>query len=321
MTVVEVADLVVRYGTTTAVDGLSFVADEGRVTAVLGPNGAGKTSTIECLEGYRRPDGGRVRVCGLDPVSQRSELTSRVGVMLQEGGVHTSIRPREALRLYAAYYDTPRDPEALLDFVGLRSRADVAWRSLSGGEKQRLSLALAIVGRPEVAFLDEPTAGVDISGKRLIRELIASLRDDGVTVLLTSHDLAEVEELADRIVIIDRGRAVADGTPAELLASNDEITFGAVAGLDTAAMSAAIGAAVSERAPGDYAVSSSPSPALVAAITAWLAHHDVLIDDLQAGRARLEDVFLRLTDVEDDIDAGTGVGADHRAESAGEAAP
>ncbi len=298
MSVVEVADLIVRYGPTTAVDGLSFTAEEGQVTAVLGPNGAGKTSTIECLEGYRRADSGRVSVCGLDPILQRRQLTPRVGVMLQEGGINTSIRPREAVRLYAAYYDNPRDPDSLLDFVGLSSVAKVPWRSLSGGEKQRLSLALAVIGRPDVAFLDEPTAGVDISGKRLIRDLIASLRDDGVTVVLTSHDLAEVEELADRIVIIDRGRSVADGTPSEIMGSHDEVTFGAVAGLDPEAMSSAFGAPVSEIRPGDYLVAAPPTPSLVASITAWLADRDILVDDLQAGRARLEDVFLRLTDLD-----------------------
>lgn len=298
MPVVEVSDLVIRYGTTTAVDGLTFAAHEGQVTAVLGPNGAGKTSTIECLEGYRRTDSGSVRVCGLDPIAHRPELTAKVGVMLQEGGVPTAIRPREAIGLYAAYYDNPRDPDTLLEFVGLTSRANVAWRSLSGGEKQRLSLALAIVGRPEVAFLDEPTAGVDVAGKRLIRDLISSLRDEGVTVVLTSHDLAEVEELADRIVIIDRGRSVADGTPGELLSANDELTFGAEPALDVDAMSVAFGAPVSEIRPGDYLVAAAPTPALVAAIAAWMADRHILLDDLQAGRARLEDVFMRLTGAE-----------------------
>src|SRR5262249_55359723 len=149
------------------------------------------------------------------------ELNRRVGVMLQDGGIQTGIRPIEAVRLYASYYDNPRAPEALLDFVGLGHRARSPYRSLSGGEQQRLSLALAIIGRPEVVFLDEPTAGVDVSGRQLIRDLIRSLAGEGVTVMLTTHDLAEVEALADRIVIIDSGRVVADSTPDELLSGRD----------------------------------------------------------------------------------------------------
>ena len=307
MPIVDVDRLEVRYGDVVAVDQLSFGADEGRITVVLGPNGAGKTSTIECLEGYRRPSSGTVRVCGLDPYTERTALNRRVGVMLQNGGTYTAIRPIEAVRLFASYYDHPRDPETLLDFVGLSHRARVPFRSLSGGEQQRLSLALAIIGRPDVVFLDEPTAGVDVSGRQLIRDLIRSLADEGVTVLLTTHDLAEVEALADRIVIIDGGRVVADSTPDELLSGGDsaDFTFRARAGIDVADLGASMATTVTELDPGRYRVGLPPTPATVAAVTTWLAAHDILLGDLQAGRQQLESVFLKLTsEPEGDIAAG-----------------
>jgi ABC-2 type transport system ATP-binding protein len=307
--IVEVDHLQVRYGDVVAVDDLSFGAEHGQITVVLGPNGAGKTSTIECLEGYLRPTSGTVRVCGLDPRADRAELNRRVGVMLQGGGTYTAIRPIEAVRLFASYYDTPRDPETLLDFVGLSHRARAPYRTLSGGEQQRLNLALAIIGRPEVVFLDEPTAGVDVSGRQLIRDLIRSLATDGVTVMLTTHDLAEVEALADRIVIVDNGRVVADSTPDELLSGgdSDDFTFRAVAGIDVAALGTAVGGPVSELDPGRYRVGAAPTPGTVAALTAWLAHQDILLGDLQAGRQQLEEVFLKLT-AEPETPTGDGGG-------------
>lgn len=298
MPAIVVDALSIRYGDLTAVDELSFTAMPGRVLALLGPNGAGKTSTVETLEGYRRPSGGSVRVLGLDPVTDHRRLMPRIGVMLQQGGVYTGIRPLEALRLFAAYYDDPADPNELLDRVGLAERRRTTWRNLSGGEQQRLSLALALVGRPQVAFLDEPTAGIDPSGRRLIRQVIADLRADGVTVILTTHDLDEAEKLADHVLIIDHGRLLASGSPSELMRSGatDELRFGAPAGVDTAALADAVGSPVSEPVPGEYVVAGAPTPALVAAVTAWLAEHDLPLADLHAGRQSLEDVFLRLTD-------------------------
>lgn len=293
MPAVEVAELVVRYGPVVAVDGLSFSAEAGEVLALLGPNGAGKTSTVETLEGYRRPAAGTVRVLGTEPKA----AIPRMGVMLQGGGLYPSMGPREALRLFAAYYDDPADPEELLVRVGLEGVARTPWRRLSGGERQRLSLALALVGRPRVAFLDEPTAGVDPAGRMVIRRIVRELAADGVCVLLTTHELEEAERVADRVLIIDRGRAVVEGGVEEVLraGAGDEIRFGAPPGLDTAALAARVGGPVREVAPGEYVVAIPASPANVAAITAWLAERDLPLADLRAGRHRLEDVFLRLT--------------------------
>ncbi|MDP1807588.1 MAG: ABC transporter ATP-binding protein, partial [Acidimicrobiales bacterium] len=189
------------------------------------------------------------------------------------------------------------EPAELIGRVGLTGKERRSWRQLSGGEQRRLALALALVGRPQVAFLDEPSSGVDPHGRQAIREVVAGLRGDGVTVLLTSHDLDEVQHLADHVVILDRGRLVADGTPAELMAGADEpeVRFGAPPGLDTAALSARLGASVLETSAGEYLVAAAGTPALVADLTAWLAEQDLPLADLRAGRQRLEDVFLRLT--------------------------
>jgi ABC-2 type transport system ATP-binding protein len=295
---VEITDLVVRYGPVEAVRGLTVAAGAGAVTAVLGPNGAGKTTTIETAEGYRRPTSGSVRVLGLDPVRDATAVRRRIGVMLQSGGVYPGMSPAEALRLFAAYYDDPLDTEALLGQLGLTDVARTQWRRLSGGEKQRLALALALVGRPQVAFLDEPTAGVDPAGRLVIREVIRGLRDDGVAVLLTTHELEEAARLADRVVIVDHGRVAAEGTPAELMSSGGgtDIRFGAPPGIDVEEMSRRLGARVAEVQPGEYRVDAPSTPERVAALTAWLAEHDLPLGDLRAGRQSLEDVFLRLTE-------------------------
>jgi ABC-2 type transport system ATP-binding protein len=300
MPALAVSGLVVRYGSVVAVDGVSFSAERGEVVALLGPNGAGKTSTVETLEGYRRPSAGSVRVLDLDPVADAGALVPRIGVMLQSGGVYPGMSSREALTLFASSYDDPAPVVERLARVGLDGPVGrTAWRRLSGGEQQRLSLALALVGRPEVAFLDEPTAGIDPGGRLVIREVIRSLRDAGVCVLLTTHELEEAERLADRVVIIDHGRVVADGTPTDLRASGSaaaELRFGAAPGLDVAALGARLGgAAVVEERPGEYLASVAPTPAAVAALTAWLAERDLPLADLRAGRQSLEDVFLRLT--------------------------
>jgi ABC-2 type transport system ATP-binding protein len=294
MASIEVEGLVVRHGDLEAVRGASFSVEPGAVTVLLGPNGAGKTTTVETIEGYRRPDAGTVRVLGLDPVSGAGALRPRIGVMLQSGGVHPGLRPLEAIELHAALYPRALEPTALLERVGLTGRARSTWRRLSGGEQQRLSLALAVVGRPEVVVLDEPTAGVDLDGRRIVRDLVAELRDDGVAVLLTTHDLDEAQRTADRVVIIDDGQVVADAPMAELLAgaATDDIAFAAVPGLDVVVL----GVRAREERPGDYVLDLPPTPANVAALTTWLAERDIGLGALRAGRATLEAVFGKLTE-------------------------
>jgi ABC-2 type transport system ATP-binding protein len=295
---IDVSGLVVRYPAgVVAVDGLSFSAGAGEVLALLGPNGAGKTTTVETLEGYKSPTTGTVRVLGLDPLADHAKLTPRIGVMLQKGGVYPGIHPVEALRLFASFYDSPENPADLLDRLGLAAVSRTPWRRLSGGEQQRLSLALALVGRPEVVFLDEPTAGVDVAGRQVIREVIAELRGRGCCVLLATHELDEAERVADRVVIVDHGHLLAEGTPAQLMSSpvRTSIQFSGPPGLDTAALSTVLGASVTETRPGQYSVATEPAPATVARLTAWLAEHDLALGDLRAGRQSLEDVFLRLT--------------------------
>ncbi len=294
---VSVEGLVIRYGDVTAVDGVSFTAEAGAVTTVLGPNGAGKTSTVEHLEGYRPAAAGRARVLGLDPVSDHRRLTSKVGVMLQDGGIPTAIRPAELLRQYAGFFDRPLDPAGLLERVRLGHRARTPFRRLSGGEQRRLSLALAIIGRPAVVFLDEPTAGIDLDGRDAVREVVAELRADGVCVVMTTHDLDEAERGSDHVVIIDRGVVVASGAPADLVRPSDadHILFGAPPDLAVEELATHLGSQVQQVTPGEYRVDLAPSPANVAAVTAWLAEHDLPLQDLRAGRQRLDDVFRRLT--------------------------
>jgi ABC-2 type transport system ATP-binding protein len=296
----EVRDLTKAYGGKAAVDGLSLLVQPGSVLALLGPNGAGKTTTIEICEGFRRPDGGSVRVLGLDPIADATALRPRVGVMLQGGvGGYTSAKAIELLRLFASYAAHPHDPAALLDSVGLADVAHTHVKRLSGGQQQRLSLALALVGRPELVFLDEPTAGMDPQARRGTWEFIRRLRADGVSVVLTTHFLDEAEHLADTVVVIDAGRVVAAGTPAELTRSGAEgqIRFRATPGLLLASLVAALpaGSQATEPEPGRYLVSGEVSPQLLAMLTAWCAGQGVLADDLTIGRRSLEDVFLELT--------------------------
>jgi ABC-2 type transport system ATP-binding protein len=293
--VVSVDQLVVRYGDVVAVDGIAFEAAAGEVTALLGPNGAGKTTTVETAEGYRRPSSGSVRVHGLDPIADARALLPRLGVMLQRGGIYPSMGIADALKLFATYYDAPASPAELLERVGLTGRVTkTPWRRLSGGEQQRASLALALIGNPDVVFLDEPTAGVDPQARQLVRAVIADLRAGGACVVLTTHELDEVERLADHIVIVDHGRVVADGTLASLTASDDVMTFVTAPRIDVDALSKAMDGWVSETSPGRYSIALGSTPARVATLTAWLAERDLSISELGSG-TRLEDVFLRLT--------------------------
>jgi ABC-2 type transport system ATP-binding protein len=290
---VRVEGLVVRYGNLVAVDGVSFSAAAGEVTAVLGPNGAGKTSTIEVCEGYRSPAAGHVSVLGMNPAKQQTALSARMGVMLQEGGVSPSARVSDVARQYCDLHGKGVVPAELLEIVGLTDRSRTAYRRLSGGEKQRLSLALALAARPDVAFLDEPTSGVDVTGRQMIRGVVRALAASGCAVVLATHELDEAEKLADHVVIFDHGRVVADGTLDALRRGHDEIRFRSSPMLDVDALGAALGLEVHRIGDDEYVVDSDANR--VAALTAWLAEHDEPVTDIRAGHQRLEDVFLRLT--------------------------
>ena len=300
MSVVEVTNLSVRYANLTAVNALSFNVEAGQVVSLLGPNGAGKTSTVECLEGYRPPYSGSVRVLGLDPVNDHRLLVPRIGVMLQRGGVYPMLAPRRLLNLFASYYSSPMDSSELLEIVSLTDVAGTQWRSLSGGEQQRLSLALALIGKPEVLFLDEPTAGVDPEGRVDIREVISLLKEQGVGVLLTTHELAEAEKIADRVIIIKDGAVLAEGTIAELastanlrLGDGGATSFAGPPGLDITALSGAIRVSVTETSPGKYVASGPASPSLTAALATWFAERDITLHDLRTGLT-LEEIYLRV---------------------------
>lgn len=289
-----------RYGDHVVLAGLDLDVRAGELLALLGPNGAGKTTTVEILEGYRRADGGEVRVLGLDPRRHGPALRPRVGLMLQAGGIAPQVRPRELLRLHAAFFADPADPDGLLDLVGLADAADRRYRLLSGGERQRLSLALALVGRPELLILDEPTAGMDPAAKMAVRGLINDLRAAGRTILLTTHELADVERLADRVAVLDRGHLVALGSPAEVIAGGPPVlrfrTGAPLAAADVAALGAALGAAVVEDgSAGAYRVAERPADAaLVAALAAWAAGRGLLLEEVRTTGGTLEERFLEL---------------------------
>lgn len=291
---VVVEDLVVAYGSTRAVDGLTFEVPSGAITAVLGPNGAGKTSTVEVCEGYRAPTAGRVSVLGLEPRDR--SLRARVGVMLQDGGIYATSKALPMLRHLSRFYADPLDPAELVERLGLGG-VRASYRRMSGGEKQRLALACAVVGRPELVFLDEPSAGMDPQTRLAAWELVEQLRADGATVVLTTHLMDEAERLADHVVVVDHGRAVAAGSVAELTGDQEQLTFAADAGLDLSRLAAALptGSTVAEVSPGAYRVEGAGGPDVLAAVSTWCSEQGVAPRGLSSGRRSLEDVFLDLT--------------------------
>ena len=296
---VEVRGLVRSFGAVRAVDGLDLLVQPAMVLALLGPNGAGKTTTVEVCEGFLHPDAGVVRVLGLDPIADGAALRPRIGVMPQGGGAYPGVRAAEMLGLVAVCAARPLDVGWLLDLLGLTGVGRVPYKRLSGGQQQRLALACALVGRPEVVFLDEPTAGMDPQARRLVWDIIDGLRADGVSVLFTTHLMEEAEALADQVVIIDHGRVVAQGSPAELntAGAQRQLRFGARPGLDLRPLCTALpeGCRASEPRPGGYLVEGLIDPQVMATVTAWCAQQGVLAEDLRVAKRSLEDVFLELT--------------------------
>jgi ABC-2 type transport system ATP-binding protein len=273
----------------------------GEVFALLGPNGAGKTTTVETLEGYRVPDAGSVRVLGLDPIRESKALKPQIGVMLQQDGLYPGLTVREVLHLFAGYYRQPQHIDNLLERVGLNAAAKTRCRRLSGGQKRRLALAVALVGNPSLVFLDEPTSGMDPQARLATWEIIRDLKRNGATVLLTTHLMDEAERLADRVAIIDHGRLIALDTPGGLTGTQNAniVRFVATAGLDCAKLAALPSASKAEEIrPGSYVIETMAAPSLIAELTAWLRDEEITLTELRVGHGSLEDLFLRLTGAE-----------------------
>ncbi len=280
---IDVRDLRKSYGAVDAVRGLSFTVARGEVYGLLGPNGAGKTTTVEILEGYRSRTGGHVSVLGFDPARRPRALRERVGIVLQQTGLYRNIRVREALVHFARFYPRPRDPDEVIELVGLEGKQDALARTLSGGQRRRLDLALALIGDPELVFLDEPTTGFDPAARRAAWETVRSLRDLGKTVLLTTHYLDEAQALADRVAIVKAGTILAEGAPRDLgvgASARVRITY--------------------RNADGEQVelVTDDPTRVLHELTSEALARGERL-EDIEVTRPTLEEVYLELTaDVE-----------------------
>jgi len=296
MAIIEVNGLVKRYGGQTVVDDVSFAVEPGEIFGVLGPNGAGKTTTVECVVGLRRPDGGSIRVSGIDPQHDTGELKQRLGAQLQESDLPDKIKVREAMELYSSFYRAPADWRRLLAVLGLTDKTETQFRRLSGGQKQRLSIALALVGTPEVAVLDELTTGLDPQARRDTWELIEDIRATGVTILLVTHFMEEAERLCDRIAVIDAGRLVAVDTPAGLVSTVDDtqrIRFRPSAPLDEAVLTALPEVSGVERAGRQLVVTGTGN--LLHAVTSVLARKQIVAADLRVEQTTLDDAFVALT--------------------------
>ncbi|MFI7617155.1 ABC transporter ATP-binding protein [Nonomuraea terrae] len=297
MLAIEVRDLHKRYGDTVAVDDVSLSVNEGEIFGVLGRNGAGKTTTVETIAGLRLPDRGTARVLGLDPRRDRARLRPVLGVQLQDTALHTALTVRELVRLYRSFYPEGADPDELIDSLGLGPRRNVRFEQLSGGQQQRLSIALALVGNPRVALLDELTTGLDPEARRAIWSLVEGLRDTGVTVLLVSHLMEEVERLCDRVALIDHGRVVATDSPAGLIERaglDQRVRFRASDDAFGAAVLDGVPEVISVEARGDQ-VTVTGTGNLLQAVSAALVHGGVVVTETRLERATLDDAFLALT--------------------------
>lgn len=294
MVAVTVEGLRKNYGDVVAVDGLSFTIDEGEVFALLGPNGAGKSTTVEILEGHRRRTGGRVDVLGFDPETGGRAFRERIGIVLQEAGFDDDFTVAELVRLYRSFYPRRMDAAAIIDLVGLTDKRNARVKTLSGGQRRRLDLALGLVGDPELLFLDEPTTGFDPSARRRAWDLVENLRGLGKTVLLTTHYLDEAEHLADRVAVIVGGRLVALGTPAELAAEHREsvVSFRLPEGAVITDLPDLGGTPVMEGADWQFA-STAPTEALHT-LTGWATARGLEIPSLTVRHPTLEDVYLHL---------------------------
>ena len=296
MAVIDVEHVHKRYGEKVAVDDVSFTVEEGEIFGILGRNGAGKTTTVECLVGLRKPDGGRVRVLGMDPQRDGHELRQQVGVQLQESDLPDKLTVAEAIDLYASFYRTPADGRALLELLGLAEKRNTRYKKLSGGQKQRLSIALALIGRPRIAVLDELTTGLDPAARRGTWALIEDIRRQGVTIVLVSHFMEEAERLCDRVAVIEAGRVAAIGSPAGLagrLGGQQRIHFRPSGPLADRLL-ADLPEVTSVTRTGDTVVVTGTADALLA-VTSALARHGVVAQELRLEQPSLEDAFVAVT--------------------------
>ncbi|MER5344938.1 ABC transporter ATP-binding protein [Streptomyces mirabilis] len=298
MSVIEVTGLRKSYGGRPVVDGVSFAVEEGEIFGILGPNGAGKTTTVECVEGLRIPDAGRVRVTGLDPVADHEQVARVLGAQLQESELQAKLTVREALELYAAFYRHPADWRPLAERLGLTAKLTTRFAKLSGGQKQRLFIALALIGSPRVVVLDELTTGLDPRARRDTWQLIEDVRASGVTVLLVTHFMEEAQRLCDRIAVIDKGRVAALDTPAGLIrrsAGSTVISFTPSAPLDEGDLNALPALASVEHKDGRITLSGTDET--VNAVITLLARGHITAHQLRVSDATLDDAFLDLTEV------------------------
>jgi ABC-2 type transport system ATP-binding protein len=287
------------YGDLEAVRGIDLDVRRGEVFAFLGPNGAGKTTTVEVLEGYLKRTGGEVAVLGVDPQHAGADWRERIGVVLQESAAEPDLTVRECLSMYASYYVSPRSVDELIELVGLTEKAQARGGSLSGGQRRRLDVALALVGDPELVFLDEPTTGFDPSARRAAWEMIAGLQGLGKTIFLTTHYTEEAEYLADRIVVLAAGRIVAEGTP-QTLGGRDsaatEISFGLPRGIEPADLPAELTAAVTKDHHRHVALHTHAPTDTLGMLVDWARENHVELTDIEVHRPTLEEVYLKLTE-------------------------
>jgi ABC-2 type transport system ATP-binding protein len=305
MSVIEVEGLVKVYDGRNAVDGVTFSVEQGEIFGIVGPNGAGKTTIVEAVEGLRRPDGGSIRVLGLDPIEDRFEVTERVGAQLQESRLQDKVKVREVLRTYASFYRNPADWRELIDVLGLGDKAESRYGSLSGGQKQRVSVALALVGNPEIAILDELTTGLDPQARRSTWETIEAIRERGVTVVLVTHFMEEAERLCNRIMVVDGGKAVAIDTPAGLIASigsGQRLRFTPSGPISDELIHDVPGVTGVERRGSQIIVIGSEG--ILQGVSAVLTSEGILAANLSIEQDTLEDAYFALTNQDNTPEEG-----------------
>jgi ABC-2 type transport system ATP-binding protein len=296
--VIDVQDLRKRYGDTRAIDGVSFAVHRGEVFGMLGPNGAGKTTTIECLEGLRDPDAGSIQILGMRQGPDREQIKSRIGLQLQTTGLYPKLSVIELLELFATFYPNAPSVQSLIDLVGLNEKRNTRSKDLSGGQRQRLSLALALVGNPDIVFLDEPTTGLDPQARRAVWDVVQGLKQQGRTVMLTTHYMEEAEQLCDRVAVMDHGLIIELDSPSALVSrffQETAIEFAVPDGWPTDQLASLAGVNHHMLEDGRVVLYSIDVPHTMAALFNLTSNDNLAFSDISVRQATLEDVFLKLT--------------------------